>query len=150
MKEFAVKAALSAGIAFFAAALRALAIPLIVLILAVLADYATGMARAWITKSFSSRTGLTGIVKKCLYPVLVAVGLAADYLMSFVLGQAGISPDLTGLVCLTVTVWLIINEMISILENLAQSGVPVPAFLTGLIARLKLAAEPKGEDKTKK
>ena len=36
-----------------------------------------------------------------------------------------------------VTVWLIINELISILENLGAVGVPLPGFLQKLIKRLK-------------
>ena len=40
-----------------------------------------------------------------------------------------------------VAVWLIINELISILENLTQIGVPMPAFLARLVRRLKISAE---------
>ena len=44
---------------------------------------------------------------------------------------------------LLVAVWLIINEMISILENLSKLGVPIPDFLTKVIQRLKNSAERK-------
>lgn len=44
---------------------------------------------------------------------------------------------------LLVAVWLIINEMISILENLSKLGVPIPEFLTKIIKRLKNSAERK-------
>lgn len=44
---------------------------------------------------------------------------------------------------LLVAVWLIINEMISILENLSKLGVPIPEFLTKIIQRLKNSTERK-------
>ena len=47
---------------------------------------------------------------------------------------------------LLVTVWLIFNECISILENVAQIGAPLPPFLVKLIGKLKKTTEDKGED----
>ena len=45
-----------------------------------------------------------------------------------------------------VIVWLIINELISILENVAAMGSPVPGFLQKLLGKLKNAVEKKTED----
>ena len=42
-------------------------------------------------------------------------------------------------------IWFILNECLSILENVASIGVPVPEFLLRLIKRLKAGAEPKEE-----
>jgi len=50
------------------------------------------------------------------------------------------------LVAAIVIVWLIINELLSILENVAAIGGPVPAFLQKLLGRLKNAVEKKAED----
>ena len=44
---------------------------------------------------------------------------------------------------ISVAVWLIINEMISILENLSKLDVPIPVFLTKLIERLKISVDKK-------
>ena len=44
-----------------------------------------------------------------------------------------------------VTVWLIINEMLSILENLGVLGVPIPGFLQSLVKKLKITTERKGK-----
>ena len=52
---------------------------------------------------------------------------------------------ITMLFGLIVTVWLIINELISILENLARIDVPIPAFLTKIIEKLKTTIEDKNE-----
>lgn len=44
-----------------------------------------------------------------------------------------------------VIVWLIINELLSILENVEAIGVPVPAFLRKLLGRLKVSTEAKAD-----
>ena len=144
MKAIVWRTVLAAALAALAAYCRELVIPLGVLLLVMLADYGTGMTRAWITRSFSSRSGIRGIVKKLLYLVLVAVGMTADYLIAGALHGAGVDLPAAGFIGLLVTAWLIINELISILENLAECGVPVPAFLVKLIHRLKLVTEEKG------
>ena len=40
-----------------------------------------------------------------------------------------------------VAVWLIINEIISILENVGDIGVPLPGFLTKIVQGLKSKIE---------
>ena len=47
---------------------------------------------------------------------------------------------------LLVTIWLVLNECISILENISQIGVPLPSFLVALIEKLKSTTENKGEE----
>ncbi len=116
-----------------------LAVPVCVLIFTMLIDYASGMAKAYCKRELSSKIGLRGIVKKLCCLAMVAVGTAADYLISLGLSDAEIPLGLS--VGLLIAVWLIINELISILENLSAVGVPVPSFLTGLIERLKQSAE---------
>ena len=49
---------------------------------------------------------------------------------------------------LLVTIWLVLNECISILENISEIGVPLPAFLMKLIEKLKKTVENTGEQKT--
>ena len=44
------------------------------------------------------------------------------------------------------TIWLILNECISILENISEIGVPLPSFLVALIQKLKKTTENKGEE----
>lgn len=47
-----------------------------------------------------------------------------------------------------VTVWLIANEIISILENIGDIGVESPAFLLPMIQWVKQQAEDKGKSNT--
>ena len=47
---------------------------------------------------------------------------------------------------LLVTVWITLNECISITENVARMGVKVPSFLQKVIEKLKCTTEKKGEE----
>ena len=128
----------------FAAALGALAayfhvllIPLCVLTAVMLMDYISGMAAAWSTKTLNSRAGVAGIVRKVGYLALVAVGMAVDYLITSALLQVGVDLQINDCFGMIVTIWLILNELISILENLGRIGIPLPDFLVRIVKRLK-------------
>ena len=82
------------------------------------------------------------------YAVMTVVGAAgaADWLIRYGLAQAGIEVQFSFLIAAMVIIWLIVNELISILENVAAMGGPVPSFLSKLLARLKNVVEKKAED----
>ena len=119
-----VTAVVGAGVAAYCGQLAA---PVLVLLCMMVIDYVTGMVKAYMTAQLSSRIGVKGILKKLCYMAMVAVGAGMDYLLRGALVQAGID----------VTVWLTINELISILENLAAIGVPGFPRLSKLLERLK-------------
>ena len=126
--------------AFFAGAVEALAeyfnvllIPIVVLVAVMLIDYITGMAGAAYTGEINSRVGVIGIVKKVCYLALVAVGIVVDYLITTALVQIGLSIQINYCFGMIVTIWLIINELISILENLGELNVPLPHFLVNIV-----------------
>ena len=146
MKDNILKGALTVILAGAAAYFRQLVGPLIVLLIMMVIDYVTGIAAAWVRHELSSRTGLLGIIKKISYLFAVAVAVVVDYIVNTAVIAA--KPDLTGLNVfgLLVTVWLILNECISILENLSEIGVPLPAFLKAIVRRLKKTTEEKGND----
>ena len=146
MKENTVKGLVALMFAGAGAYFHELLAPVIVLGLVMLADYISGLARAWIGKTLSSRAGIVGIVKKIAYLFAVAVAVVVDWTIQNAAVKAGL--DLGGFYMfgLLVTVWLILNECISILENLAVIGVPLPAFLMKAAAKLKQTAEETGEE----
>lgn len=127
-----------------------LLIPLVVLIFVMLLDYATGMTKAWIRKEMCSRIGVRGILKKLGYIVIVVVAGVMDWLISYGLDSVGIDYKLPFLFAAIVMIWLIINELISILENVAAIGGPKPPFISKLLTKLKNTVEEKadiGEEK---
>lgn len=145
MSENVTKGAVALVLAAVGAYFRELTGPLVVLALVMAADYISGLARAWANRTLSSRTGVLGIVKKVAYLFVVGVAIVCDWVIQTAADRAGL--DLGGFYMfgLLVTVWLILNECISILENIAELGVPLPGFLLKLVARLKKTAEEKGD-----
>ena len=149
MKEKGIKAVTTVALAAVGSYFRQLAIPVILLAIVMVLDYATGLASAWIGRRLSSRSGLIGIIKKLCYMVLVAVAAVVDWVIQISAEQAGITVALPSIFALLTTIWLTLNECISILENLNEIGVPVPPFLLAVIKRLKKGAENSGgSDKT--
>ena len=144
-KENIFHSVLTLIVAGVSAYFQIIAVPLIVLTVVMLIDYITGMMSAYIHAELSSRKGIVGILKKVSYFSLVCVGIAIDYILYSALSQIGIQSDITMFFGLTVTVWLIINELISILENLSKMDVPIPRFLTSVIQKLKTTVEDKTE-----
>ena len=138
-------AVLAAALGVASSYLVQLIVPLIVLVIAMLADYGTGMVKAWNAGTLCSRTGIRGILKKVGYLVIVAVAMGADYLLRYGLDQVGVHINIEVLIAAIVIVWLIINELISILENVAAIGAPVPEFLLKLIRKLKTVTEKQAE-----
>ena len=137
MKETVMKGTIAVLGASIASYFGTLAAPLLVLLCVMIVDYVTGMVKAYLTAQLSSRIGLRGILKKLCYMAMVAVGAAIDYLLGSALVQVGIDMHVEMFCGMLVAVWLIINELISILENLAAIGVPGFPRLSKLLERLK-------------
>ena len=148
--ERSLQVIFSAALAALISYLGVVAIPVTVLMAAMIIDYVTGMAAAWHNKKLSSKKGLSGIIKKISYLALVCVGMGVDWLIYSGIKQVGIDLDYTIFFGLLVTIWLIINELISILENLGSIGVPLPKFLFAVIKRLKNHTECVVESEDKK
>ena len=137
MKENMFRTLFAAALGALAAYAGVLLAPLCVLAVVMVLDYATGIAAAWSCKLLSSRVGVKGIVKKVAYLALVAVGMVVDYLISSALLRVGVDIQINYCGGMMISVWLIINELLSILENLGKLGIPLPDFLLKAIERLR-------------
>ena len=144
-KENVIQGLITLIIAGVSAYLQIIAIPIIILIAVMIVDYATGLINARKNAKLSSRIGIIGIVKKVCYLALVGVGATVDYILYAVSSQLGIESNAVMTFGVLVTVWLIINELISILENLSKIGVPMPNFLMKLVEKLKITVESKAD-----
>ena len=100
---------------------------LMVLICFMVLDYATGLLRAYINKEVSSDIGLIGIARKAVIFVVLIVAVLLDRLLN------------TGnwVYRTLVSYFYIANEGISLLENCAGLGLPIPAKLKDALAQLK-------------
>lgn len=145
MKENVFRAVFAAAVGALCSYCMELMIPLVVLGVVMLVDWGTGLAKAWYKAELCSRIGVKGIIKKVGYLVIVGVGMVLDYLLREALHSVGVSVTVEYTVALIVIVWFIVNELISILENVAAIGAPVPAFILKLVKRLKVSVEDKAE-----
>lgn len=96
------------------------------LIAFVAADYVTGVMRAILDKKLSSAIGARGIFKKVLIFVLVAIGHTLD---ARLLGSGAA-------IRTAVIFFYISNEGVSLLENAAAIGLPIPEKLRETLAQL--------------
>lgn len=133
---------------FLVAKLGALGPLLMVLAASLLGDYVTGLIKAGYQKQINSRVGLWGIIKKLLYLGVVAVAMGVDWLLVFLAGEMGLKIQVFSLFGVLVTVWLTVNEWISMLENItAVTGTEnVPKFLMPVVRRLKAQVESKAAE----
>jgi len=145
MEHKGLQAVLTAAVTAFTVYFNALAVPLIVLLIMMIIDYISGMSAAWREGTLNSKKGVDGIIKKVGYMALVAVAMGVDYLIFSGFTAVNVSIGFNMLFGILVAVWLIINEMISVLENLSRIGVPIPQFLTKVVKRLKISAEGKAD-----
>ena len=141
MKQFLARAGLTLPLAAAGAYFRELLPALIALAAVMVSDYVTGMLSAWTRRTLSSGIGLRGLVKKLGYIFGVGVAVTVDFVVQAAAERLGASFGGFYVFGMLVTVWLIGNECISILENLSELGVPIPGFLRAAAARLKDAAE---------
>lgn len=122
-----------------------LAVPVLILVLCNVIDYVTGIvASVRRDEAVNSRRGLTGIIKKVCMWILIGIGAMVDWLILYAANTIGITLPVSFLIACLVAVWLIANEIISILENMLDIGVSIPPFLIPLVKTLRKQAEDKG------
>lgn len=151
MENNYIKVFFTAVFSFISSLLGILAVPVIIMVACNIIDYATGlMASKYRSEDINSYKSIKGITKKVCMWLLVAVGAILDQLLIYASETIGIALPFTFLVACIVALWIICNEIISILENIKDIGVPLPAFLEPLVKNIKSQVEDKaGVDKDK-
>lgn len=107
---------------------------LIALISVSVLDYITGVVAAAVSRTLSSSAGFKGICKKLMLFTLVAL---ANIMDTQVIGGSALR---------TAVIFVFIaNEGLSIIENSAELGVPIPRKLKDVLAQIR----DKGENDSK-
>lgn len=101
-------------------------IALACLLIAIVIDYISGLIKAYETKQLSSKIGIKGILKKVGILCVVALSVLVDRIT----GE-------TGAIRTLVIYYFVANEGLSIIENLAAAGVPIPAALKKALKALR-------------
>lgn len=105
------------------------------LLIFVILDYLTGLMCAIVDKKLSSEIGFRGIFKKVMIFVMVGIGQVLDVQC---LGSVGILRT-------AVIFFYLSNEGVSLVENAAHLGLPIPEKLKAVLEQLHDRAE-KEED----
>lgn len=102
-------------------------VALAVLIAFMVIDYLTGVVNAILDKRLSSRVGFKGLAKKLFVVLMLIVAVLLDRLVN----------DGQWIFRTLVAYFYIANEGISIIENIALLGVPIPQKIVEILEQIK-------------
>ncbi len=142
-----LKALIIAALAAAMNWLGILAVPVCLMVGCNLIDYITGLCAAKYRSDggISSYKSIRGITKKVCMWLLVVVGAFVDILIQYAVSCTNADVDIPFIVATTVAVWLVVNEIISILENMIDIGVAMPPFLMPIAKYIKRRVEETAE-----
>ncbi|WP_181350474.1 holin family protein [Thalassobacillus sp. CUG 92003] len=107
---------------------------LVALIAFVTFDYVSGVAAAAYQDKLNARVGFWGIPKKVMIFGLVAIAHIIDMVYLDVVGEPMAIGEFQLSIMAATILYYIVNESISIFENLGKLGVPIPKSLKKAIA----------------
>lgn len=140
--ENVIKALFVAILSSLNSLLGILAIPVLLMVVCNVIDYVTGlMAAPKRSEDVNSYKSMQGIAKKVCMWLLVVIGAVIDQLLLYAAQTLGWALPFEFLVACIVAVWIICNEVISILENIVDIGVNIPPFLLPIVKNIKSHAE---------
>ena len=96
------------------------------LLIAIVLDYISGLIKAFCIKTLSSKEGLKGLIKKVGILCIVCLSVVVDRIT----GESGAIRTL-------VIYYFVANEGLSILENLAVAGLPIPQSIKKALQVIK-------------
>lgn len=134
-----VKLFVTAVASLLSSVLGILYVPVLLMVACNVIDYITGLWAAGSRQDggISSYRSMRGIIKKVTMWLLVLVGAVVDQLLLYASSVIGYQLPFTFFVACVVAVWIICNELISILENMVDIGIDLPRFLMPLVTNLK-------------
>lgn len=142
-----VKAAFISVFSVLSSWMGILFIPVFMLLGANIIDYITGIwAAPYRQEKVKSYKSIRGIKKKVGMYILIIVGAALDFLLKYATQYIGIDIKINFIVAIVITIWLLANDLISILENLIDIDVKIPKFLMPLVKLIRDTADKKVKD----
>lgn len=100
---------------------------LMLLVLLICIDLVTGILKALVKKDLASREMLVGITRKLLIMVCVCIGFEVNAALLEYAKEAGVNYNWD--IRMFVILYFILEELLSVLENIAVIGVPMPKFI---------------------
>lgn len=150
---YAVQAVCSAVIAWLSDKLGILFPVLVIFVLMMTIDQISGMLASKREAldhpgdpnyGWSSTKWRKGIYKKFGYILTVVVAVVVDFIIFQVANEMGIKISANTMFGLLCTVWFILNELLSIIENAGRMGANLPGFLVDILSVMKNKVEKQG------
>lgn len=116
------------------------------LIVLMITDYISGMLAAKkeavehpndSAYGWNSKKSIIGIYKKIGYILTILAVVSTDYIIFKIIAEIGITYQTNTMFGLLVIIWLILNELLSILENAGRMGVNLPSFLIKVLSETR-------------
>ncbi|MDL2302370.1 phage holin family protein [Lachnospiraceae bacterium OttesenSCG-928-D06] len=130
---------------------------LILLIVLMIVDYISGLFAAKkealehpdnMDYRISSKKSIVGIYKKVGYMITILVAICTDYIIYKIVVEIGLEAKTNTMFGMLVSIWFLINELLSILENANRMGAVLPQFLRNMLIKMRDEIETQsGEDK---
>lgn len=98
-----------------------------ILVMIMILDYISGIIKSYITSKLNSKIGFRGILKKVMMILVICTCHLADEMLAIPTIPIGFK---NVIVCI-----FICNEILSILENAAIAGIPIPKCFKTVVAQ---------------
>lgn len=131
-----LKLVLSTVGSFFASLYGGWSAVLTLLVILMTVDLFTGFSLAVINKEVNSRRMKIGIVCKFITFVIILIGYYIDLILIDYLGSLPHMWGITVSIKLFVSVYFCFEELLSVIENSANLGIPVPKWLRSILAQV--------------
>lgn len=153
-KVLEIKAAVTAAFAIVSSLLGTVGIAVVIFVVCMVLDYITGSMAARAHGEWSSKIAREGLWHKLGEVIALLVAALCDIAVKVILSTAAASimgeVHYAGYLTLIVSIWYILTELGSILENAARLGAPIPDWLIKGVGRLKKKVDKAETDKLQK
>lgn len=131
-----IKVVISAICSFIASALGGWNPVLSLLVILMLVDLITGFSLAIVRKEVSSSKMRLGILRKFITFIMIFIGYRFDVVMINSLGELPVLWGISLSAKMFMTVYFCFEENISVIENCANLGVPIPKWLRSILKQV--------------
>lgn len=130
MKEYKV---FFAGMAGLTSIFAPLSDVLKLLIALMVIDLVTGLTKAILKKNVQSRKMYEGIIKKVFIFILIGLGVLVDNVIVGWTHEPMILFNHEVTIRLFIELYFVLEELLSVLENMAACGLPIPKWLRNIL-----------------
>lgn len=115
-----------------------ISLPILLLTISCILDIITGILKSLYVKNrFTFSKFVWGFIKKLCMLILIFIGISLDIIISYTVENFNIIFPTHNLFGGLIGIWLVLDELLSILRNLIVLEVPMPNFLISVIKKLK-------------